>query len=103
MKNSLNKSLAWTTVMLLLLAGCAGSRTQQSTGEYVDDAAITTKVKSTLLADKEVSGLRIDVDTKKGVVHLSGTANTRHEANKAAELARGVGGVKSVHNNVRVE
>ena len=103
MKNSLNKSLVWMTVTLLLLAGCAGTQTQQSTGEYVDDAAITTKVKSALLADKEVSGLRIDVDTKKGVVHLSGTAKTRHEANKAAELARGVNGVKSVHNNVRVE
>ncbi len=103
MKNSLNKSFVWMTVMLLLLAGCAGTRTQQSTGDYVDDAAITAKVKSALLADKEVSGLRIDVDTKKGAVHLSGSANTRHEANKAAELARGVAGVKSVHNNLRVE
>ena len=103
MKNSLNKSFVWMTVMLLLLAGCAGTRTQQSTGDYVDDAAITAKVKSSLLADKEVSGLRIDVDTKKGVVHLGGTANTRHEANKAAELARGIGGVKSVHNGIRVQ
>ena len=91
------------TVMLLLLAGCAGNRTKDSTGEFVDDTAITTKVKSTLLADKEVSGLHINVETTKGVVHLSGTASTRYEANKAAELARGVAGVKSVHSDVRVK
>ena len=103
MKNSLNKSFVWMTVMLLVLAGCAGTRTKDSTGEYVDDTAITTKVKSALLADKEVSGLRINVETTKGMVHLSGTANTRHEANKAAEIARGVAGVKSVHSDVRVE
>ena len=103
MKNSLNKSFVWMTVMLLVLAGCAGTRTKDSTGEYVDDTAITTKVKSALLADKEVSGLRINVETTKGMVHLSGTAHTRHEANKAAEIARGVAGVKSVHNEVRVE
>ena len=103
MKNSLNKSFVWMTVVLLVLAGCAGTRTKDSTGEYVDDTAITTKVKSALLADKEVSGLRINVETTKGMVHLSGTANTRHEANKAAEIARGVAGVKSVHSDVRVE
>lgn len=103
MNNSLNKSLVWITVMLLVLAGCAGTRTKDSTGEYVDDTAITAKVKAVLLADKEVSGLRINVETMKGVVHLSGTVSTRHEANKAAELARSVAGVKSVHNGLHVE
>lgn len=103
MNNSLNKSLVWITVMLLVLAGCAGTRTKDSTGEYVDDTAITAKVKAALLADKEVSGLRINVETMKGVVHLSGVVSTQHEANKAVELARGIAGVKSVHNGLHVE
>ncbi len=103
MKYLLNGSWVWSAVLLIGLAGCAGTRTQDSTGEYIDDAAITTKVKSEMIADKEVSALHISVETMKGVVHLAGAADTRQEANKAATIARSVAGVKSVDNDIRVK
>ena len=103
MKSSMNKILIGMAVLLIGLAGCAGTQTRDSTGEYIDDAAITTKVKSAMIADKEVSAFPISVETIKGVVHLTGSADTRAEANKAATIARGVAGVKSVDNDIRVK
>ena len=103
MKNLMNKSWVWMAVMLVGLAGCAGTQTRDSTGEYIDDAAITTKVKSGMIADKEVSALHISVETIKGVVRLTGSAGTRQEANKAAMIARGVAGVKSVDNDILIK
>ena len=90
-------------VLLIGLAGCAGTQTQESTGEYIDDATITTKVKSVMIADKEVSAFHISVETIKGVVHLTGSANTKQEADKAATIARDVAGVKSVDNGIHVK
>lgn len=66
------------------------------------DAAITTTVKGKLLADTAVSGLKIDVDTRDGVVTLNGTANTRAEAERAISLARETGGVSRVVDNISV-
>jgi hyperosmotically inducible protein len=103
MKYLLNRSWVWTAVLLIGLAGCAGTQTQESTGEYIDDASITAKVKSEMVADKEVSALHISVETIKGVVHLSGSADTKKEADKAATIARGVAGVKSVDNDIHVK
>lgn len=103
MKSLMNKSSVLMVVLLIGLAGCAGTPTQDSTGEYIDDASITTKVKSGMIADKQVSALHISVETIKGVVHLTGSANTRQEANKAATIARGVAGVKSVDNDIHVK
>ncbi len=103
MKNLLNRSWVGMAVLLIGLAGCAGTRTQDSTGEYIDDASITTKVKSEMVADKEVSALHISVETIKGVVHLTGTADTRQESNKAATIARNVAGVTSVDNDIHVK
>jgi hyperosmotically inducible protein len=90
-------------LLLIGLAGCASTPTQESTGQYIDDASITTKVKSEMIADKEVSALHISVDTIKGVVHLTGSADTRQEANKAATIARNVAGVTSVDNDIHVK
>ncbi len=103
MKHSSNKSWIWIAVFLSSLAGCAATRTQDSTGEYIDDASITTKVKSEMVADKDVSALHIDVKTTKGVVYLSGSADTRQEADEAEKIARGVAGVQSVDNNILVK
>lgn len=105
MKNLFNSSRSWVWMAALLigLAGCAGTQTSQSTGEYIDDAAITTKVKSALIADSEVSAFPVDVDTTKGVVHLTGTADTRAEADKAAAIARRVPGVKAVVSKIQVK
>jgi osmotically-inducible protein OsmY len=99
----------WTTRFLaslffaVALAGCAGTATKESTGEYIDDATITTKVKAAFVNDPAVSALRINVETFKGVVQLSGFANSKAEADKAAEIARGVRGVTSVKNNIVVK
>jgi hyperosmotically inducible periplasmic protein len=89
--------------LLIGLAGCAATQTRESTGEYIDDAAITTKVKAALIADKEVSSFPISVETNKGVVYLTGTASTGQEADQAATIARGVAGVKSVVNKIQVK
>jgi hyperosmotically inducible protein len=80
MKNLLNRSLVGIAALLIGLAGCAGKPTQDSTGQYIDDASITTKVKSEMVADKAMSAVHISVDTIKGVVHLTGTADTRPPA-----------------------
>jgi hyperosmotically inducible periplasmic protein len=90
-------------LMISFVAACAGSKTQESTGEYIDDSVITSTVKAKLLADKEVSGLAINVETFKAVVQLSGFAKTNAERRKAAELARSVDGVKDVKNDIRLK
>lgn len=72
------------------------------TGAVVVDAAVTSAVKTKLLADTAVSGLKIDVDTKDGIVTLNGMVVTRAEADRAVSLARDTNGVKSVVNNLRI-
>ena len=103
-KVSKNTSWLWMAVLVLGLAGCAGgTRESKSTGQHIDDTAITTKVKSEMIADKEVSAHQIHVKTNRGVVHLSGSVNSRYEANKAASIARSVAGVKSVDNDIQIK
>lgn len=87
----------------LALTGCAATPVQESTGEYIDDTAITTKVKTNLLNDPVVSGLSINVETFKGAVQLSGFANSVLERERAEALARSVGGVRRVQNDVHVK
>jgi osmotically-inducible protein OsmY len=101
MKNAFRGSWILVGVLLLGLAGCAN--TGEKTGTYVDDSWITTKVKSDLLAAKNVSSTHISVNTTKGVVTLTGTAATTQESNKAAEIARKVAGVKAVENDIRIQ
>ena len=74
----------------------------KSAGEAIGDAAITTEVKSKFLADTKVSGLKIDVDTKDGVVSLSGMVPTKAESDRAEQMARDSAGVKSVVNHLRI-
>jgi hypothetical protein len=90
-------------LMASLLLGCAGTSTQESTGEYLDDSAITAKVKSAFMADREVSALNIKVETNNGVVQLSGFASSRQEIDQAIKLARNIQGVKSVENNIQLK
>ena len=99
------KSSFWTRwlfvgFLILSMVGCAGSGAK--TGAYVDDSWITTKVKSDLLATKGVSSTHISVTTTNGVVTLSGTVPTQQESEKAAQVAKGISGVKSVQNELRV-
>ena len=70
---------------------------------FVKDAAITSKIKAKLAAEKLASAVHIKVDTdKKGIVTLSGKATSEEEANKAVSIARSVEGVASVENNIQV-
>lgn len=86
-----------------LMAGCAGGPTKASTGEYIDDAAVSAKVKAKLFQDPDVSGFAVQVETFKGQVQLSGFVNTPQQELKAEELARSVAGVRSVSNDLIVK
>ena len=105
MRNTTTRSLMIVSVLIAGLMGCAntGTGTGTKTGAYVDDSWITTKVKSTMAADKEVAAHNITVDTSKGVVTLSGTAKSSHESMKAEEIARGIKGVVAVENHINVQ
>lgn len=84
----------------LLLGACAGTAKQESTGEYIDDTVLTAKVKSALLNDPAVSGLAVNVESFKGLVQLSGFVKNSSERDKAVEVARKVGGVKQIRNDI---
>lgn len=88
--------------LLLFALGCASTAKQESTGEYIDDAAITTKVKTAILNEATLKVFQINVETYKGVVQLSGFVDSPPAVAKAGEVARAVGGVQSVKNDLRV-
>jgi len=88
---------------ILGLVGCAGTPTKESTGEYVDDAAITTKVKAALLKDDVVKSFQVQVETFKGVVQLSGFVDNSDQKDAAAKDAAAVPGVSDVKNNITVK
>jgi len=93
-------------VLLMLIAtfvACASTSKQSGTGEYVDDSVITTKVKTMLAADDFLKSFEISVETYKGVVQLTGFVDSQKAIDKAGEVAKGVGGVKSVKNNLSVK
>jgi osmotically-inducible protein OsmY len=83
-------------------SGCAGTQNKQSTGEYIDDKATTSRVKKTLEDDPAYKFEHVNVATFKGTVQLSGFVNTRDQKNRAAQLAKSVPGVKEVVNNITV-
>lgn len=89
-------------VFLATAAGCAGSRTQESTGQFVDDAAITTKVKTAIFNDPDLKTNEIGVETYRGVVQLSGFVTSQSEINRATQVARSVNGVRSVRNDLHL-
>jgi len=90
-------------MLIATLAACAATRTQSSTGEYVDDSVITTKVKTLLATDDFLKSFDIGVETFKGTVQLSGFVNSQKAVDRAAELTRSVKGVVSVKNNLIVK
>lgn len=103
------KSLALAALLVsglglaVFSTGCASTSTKESTGEYVDNSAITAKVKAALLDDPLVKGLDVTVESFKGMVQLSGFVNTRAEKNQAGRLAAAVVGVVGVQNNLIVK
>jgi osmotically-inducible protein OsmY len=93
----------FTILLLASFLGCASTSKQEGTGEYVDDTVITTKVKTAIFNDPNLKSSEINVETFKGVVQLSGFVNSRADINRAVEVARGIAGVKSVKNDMRVK
>lgn len=89
--------------LMSLFLGCASTKKQEGTGEYVDDTVITTKVKTAILGDASLKSAEINVETFKGVVQLSGFVNSQADINKAVELSRSIKGVKSVKNSMRLK
>lgn len=95
--------LSQAILLMVAVAGCAATPTSEGTGGYVDDSAITTKVKFALLNKGGVDSSEITVETFKGVVQLSGFLDSQSMINSAVDTARQVGGVKSVTNNLVVK
>ena len=90
-------------VLMTAFIGCASTSHQASTGEYVDDAVITTKVKAEIFGEPTLKTLQINVETFKGTVQLSGFVDSQHSVTKAAEVARRVKGVVAVKNDLVVK
>lgn len=95
-------SAFFMAALLLSVLGCAATSTRESTGEYLDDTAITTRVKTAIFNEPTLKVLQINVETYKNVVQLSGFVNSGAEMNKAVEVARSVRGVASVKNDLRL-
>ena len=96
-------SLLICITLVTVFLGCASTPKKEGTGEYIDDSAITTKVKSAILGDSSLKVFQINVETFKGEVQLSGFVDSAQNVKKAGEVARSVGGVKSVKNNLIVK
>lgn len=104
MKSARNLSrLLTAAIFAVAIVGCAPAEKRQSTGEYIDDAWITSKVKGAFVKDPELSAAEIKVDTYKGEVQLSGFVADASEVGKAAAVAGGIKGVKSIKNDIQVK
>jgi osmotically-inducible protein OsmY len=90
-------------VLVTAFLGCAATPKRESTGQYIDDSAITTKVKAAIFDESTLKSLQINVKTNKGVVQLSGFVDSAHSVRKAGEVAGSVNGVESVENDLVVK
>jgi osmotically-inducible protein OsmY len=95
-------SALFIAALMLSALGCASTSTQESTGQYLDDSLITSKVKTAIFDEPTLKVLQINVETYKNVVQLSGFVSTSAEMDKAIQVARGVKGVSSVTNDMRL-
>jgi osmotically-inducible protein OsmY len=90
-------------LLVLAFVGCSSTPKQEGTGEYLDDAVITTKVKTAIVNDPELKVAEINVETFKGVVQLSGFVSSQSAISHAVVVAGKVEGVKSVKNDMRLK
>lgn len=99
------RSLRRVMLALVLVAGVSGCQamTGETLGEHIDDTTITTTVKAKLAAEKGATLTRVQVDTDRGVVQLSGVVETAADKTKAEQITRSVGGVKGVRNNLQAQ
>ena len=83
--------------------GCASTQKHESTGQYVDDSVITTKVKAAIFNEETLKTMQISVKTYQGVVQLSGFVDSAQSVTTAGEVARRIEGVKEVKNDLVVK
>lgn len=93
----------FAAIVFMSILGCAPTTKSEGAGEYIDDSVITTKVKAAIFNEPTLKATEINVETYKGVVQLSGFVRSQSNINRAEEVARGVKGVKSVKNDMRVK
>ena len=96
-------STLFLAIVLFSMLGCASTAKQEGTGEYIDDAVITTKVKAAIFNEPTLKSTEINVETFKGAVQLSGFVSSDASIKKAVEVTRSVKGVTSVKNDMRVK
>jgi osmotically-inducible protein OsmY len=96
------RRLLLAAMLAVGVSGCQ-AMTGETLGEHIDDTTITTTVKAKLAAEKGATLARVQVDTDRGVVQLSGVVETAADRAKAEQIARGVGGVRSVRNNLQAQ
>lgn len=103
MNNKLTASFLVAGLLLLPVTGYTADAEKSSASEYVKDSVITTKIKAELAAEKMSSLVKINVDTdSSGVVVLTGTANSQSAVDRAVSIAKGVKGVTSVKNHIKI-
>ena len=103
MKNFKSISVALAAIALTAMVGCASKPTSEGTGQYVDDSVITTKTKAAIFNEPTLKSAEINVETFKGQVQLSGFVKDSADINRAIEVTKGVAGVKSVKNDMRLK
>jgi hyperosmotically inducible protein len=103
MKHLKRIAVALAAISMTAVVGCASTPTREGTGEYVDDTMITAKVKTAILKEPTLKSAEINVETFKGQVQLSGFVTSQMNMQRAVEVARGVGGVKSVKDDMRLK
>ena len=90
-------------IMIAAFVACASTPKHEGTGEYIDDSVITAKIKTQLASDDFLKSFQISVESRKGIVQMSGFVNSRQAVDKAGQIARSVQAVKSVKNNLIVK
>lgn len=93
----------FVALFMVTLAGCASTERHSSAAEYIDDAVITTKVKSAIFGDPDLSAAEINVETYNGEVQLSGFVSTKAQIAEAGRVARSVDGVRKVKNSLQLK
>lgn len=86
----------------LTFTACSSTATSRSTGTYIDDASVTTRVKAAFVKDEIVKALDVNVETYNGAVQLSGFVESQQQKQRAEQIARGIQGVREVTNNIQM-